>query len=124
MDMGVRNALINDFGPKMDGKGFENYVVSELIKSGFVPRFWRTKSGAEVDVVLEIGRELIPIEIKTTYRKMRIERGFRSFLEKYSPERAFLVGYDVEGSEIKENRCRIKAVSIMDLIKELSNLDR
>jgi predicted AAA+ superfamily ATPase len=119
--MGLRNAIINDFGPNMSGKDFENYVVSELKKSGFEPRFWRTKSGAEVDVVLEIGRELVPIEIKTTYKKMTIERGFRSFLEKYSPERAFIVGYDVEKAEINENGCMIKSLNILDMLKELSN---
>ena len=28
---------------------FENYVFSELVKLGFEPRYWRTKSGAEVE---------------------------------------------------------------------------
>ena len=32
-------------------KLFENYVLSELIKLGFSPKYWRTKSKAEVDFI-------------------------------------------------------------------------
>lgn len=52
------------------GAIFETFVVSEIIKAqanqGFVPElyYWRTNYGAEVDVVLRHGENLIPIEIK------------------------------------------------------------
>jgi hypothetical protein len=55
----------------MRGSVFETYVVSELLKNsthrGEEPDlyFWRDASGREIDVLLEVGRELIPLEIKS-----------------------------------------------------------
>jgi len=54
----------------LKGNIFENFVISELIKSrvhiGALPRcfFWRDKHGKEVDCLMEKGQQLIPIEIK------------------------------------------------------------
>lgn len=53
------------------GAIFETLVVSELIKTfmnaGEVPPlfFWRDRTGHEVDMVIDAGTELIPIEIKS-----------------------------------------------------------
>ena len=53
------------------GAIFETYVVSELFKA-FAHRgetsplyFWRDRTGHEVDVLIDTGKELIPIEIKS-----------------------------------------------------------
>jgi predicted AAA+ superfamily ATPase len=55
----------------MRGAVFETYVVSELFKA-FVHRgetpplyFWRDRTGHEVDVLIDTGKQLIPIEIKS-----------------------------------------------------------
>jgi hypothetical protein len=56
-------------GP-MGGAIFETAVVSEVYKTlmhrGMEPQmyFWRTSAGAEVDIVIEFGRRLIPVEVK------------------------------------------------------------
>jgi hypothetical protein len=56
-------------GP-MGGTIFETAVLMEIVKTyvhrGEAPQiyFWRTSSGAEVDIVLDNGTKLIPIEIK------------------------------------------------------------
>jgi predicted AAA+ superfamily ATPase len=53
------------------GAVFETYVVSELIKAfahqGEAPPlyFWRDRTGHEVDVLIDAGKKLIPIEIKS-----------------------------------------------------------
>ena len=53
------------------GSIFETMVVSELVKSrlhrGERPNlfFWRDSNGNEVDVVVEQGNSLIPVEIKS-----------------------------------------------------------
>lgn len=58
-------------GP-MGGTLFETAVVSELFKTlahrGEEPRiyFWRTAAGAEVDIIVEAGNSLIPLEVKLT----------------------------------------------------------
>ncbi len=55
----------------MRGSVFETYVVSELIKAfahrGEIPPlyFWRDRTGHEVDVIIDAGKQLIPIEIKS-----------------------------------------------------------
>jgi hypothetical protein len=56
-------------GP-MAGAIFETAVLSEIVKTlihrGEDPQvyFWRTSSGVEVDIVIETGGKLIPIEVK------------------------------------------------------------
>jgi hypothetical protein len=56
-------------GP-MGGAIFETAVVSEVYKTlmhrGMEPQmyFWRTSAGTEVDIVIEFGRRLIPVEVK------------------------------------------------------------
>lgn len=53
------------------GAIFESYVPSELHKNfthrGEQPRlyFWRGTAGHEVDVIVETGTELVPLEIKS-----------------------------------------------------------
>jgi hypothetical protein len=55
----------------MRGAVFETYVVAELFKAfahrGETPPlyFWRDRTGHEVDVVIDTGKQLVPIEIKS-----------------------------------------------------------
>lgn len=85
-DVGIRNALIEDFSDlnsRIDrGALFENFIISELIKqNSYLEKvykfyYWRTKLGSEVDVVLEKGEELIGVEIK--YKRKSINKAFKS----------------------------------------------
>ena len=56
----------------LKGSLFENFVIVELLKRklnrGMRPRFyfWRESNGTEVDLLIEDGNTLIPIEIKST----------------------------------------------------------
>lgn len=73
-DTGVRNALINDFGWKDSrrdwGQLWENYLVAERMKrseyEGWRANYyyWRLSSGAEIDLVEEVGSKLMGYEIK------------------------------------------------------------
>lgn len=53
------------------GALFENFVISELLKRRYnqgLPSnlyFWRNNTGEEVDVVIEQGEQLMPVEIKS-----------------------------------------------------------
>jgi predicted AAA+ superfamily ATPase len=53
------------------GAVFESFVVSELYKNfvhrGEQPRlyFWRDSAGHEVDIVIEMGAKLLPVEVKS-----------------------------------------------------------
>ncbi len=85
-----------------DGKIFENYVASELIKAGFTLKYWRTKAKAEVDFIIEKEGEVIPIEVKLNASE-KIEKSMHSFIEIYKPKRAFVVSYKGEQETIQEN---------------------
>lgn len=67
--VGLREAEHAAAGP-MAGALMENLVVAELFKTGLhcgdepAIYFWRTAAGAEVDVIVERGTQLVPVEIK------------------------------------------------------------
>ena len=67
--VGLRDAEHAMAGP-MGGAIFENLVAAEIYKTlthrGEEPAmyFWRTAAGAEVDLILETQRKLIPLEVK------------------------------------------------------------
>ncbi|WP_373518260.1 ATP-binding protein [Pricia sp.] len=67
--LGIQNAEQLDLHP-LKGAFFENMVVIDLMKKRFNAGksdnlyFWRDRSGHEVDIVLDYGLELVPIEIK------------------------------------------------------------
>lgn len=74
LDVGVRNALVDIASPMATradkGAIFENFFVAELMKKGvieiFPPEimFWRTRTGAEIDVVEKNGIEIFAYECK------------------------------------------------------------
>lgn len=85
-DLGVRNAVINDFSPvefRRDyGSIFENFVISELLKLNHSYRerysqyYWRTKWGSEVDLILVRDNRHIALEVKT--RKGSMSHAFKN----------------------------------------------
>ncbi|MEY2902076.1 MAG: hypothetical protein RLY89_1182, partial [Bacteroidota bacterium] len=68
--LGVQNSQQLDLHP-FKGSLFENMVIVELLKSRFNQGksnnlfFWRDNNGNEVDVIIENGINLFPIEIKS-----------------------------------------------------------
>jgi hypothetical protein len=92
MDTGLLCHLLGLETPEMAmraaqrGAIFETLVVSEIIKAqangGRTPElyYWRTNYGAEVDVVLRHGAELLPIEIKShSQPDMGMVKGLMTF---------------------------------------------
>lgn len=73
-DLGIRNAIINDFSPfeirKDKGNLFENFIINELIKENEYKEnfenfyFWRTTEQQEVDLIMEKNSLLKTYEIK------------------------------------------------------------
>ncbi len=89
VDPGFRNSILNNFTPlnaRTDrGQILENFVLNEF--RDFEMKYWRTTSKSEVDFVLFVNNEVIPIEIKSFGK---IKRSFRSFLSTYKPSRAIV----------------------------------
>jgi predicted AAA+ superfamily ATPase len=122
IDCGMRNIIANQFESNPSGETFENYVLSELIKEGFVPKYWRTKGGAEVDFIIEHKGDIIPIEIKLNAHD-KIESGLDSFIDSYKPKRAFIVSYNASAQEkeIRHKDCIINFVNVLNLVNSLKN---
>ncbi len=98
LDTGLRNAVLRDFNPldsRQDrGVLYENFVFSEILKKEHQVRFWRTKSGAEVDFVVN---DKTPVEVKTTLSGLKVGKSLYSFIEKYHPSRAFILNENIAG---------------------------
>ena len=113
VDNGFRNMAIKNFLPATSrtdvGALNENFIGTELIKKGYPIRYWRTKSKAEVDFIIEERGEIIPLEVKTTLNKPSVSRSFRSFLEKYAPSRGFITSQQLY-DEVKVNDTSVKMV--------------
>lgn len=99
-DLGLRNALINNF-EHVDTRGdagqlFENFIVSELLKYNYYGNFgysfnyWRTKSGSEIDLVLSrFGHKTIAVEIKSQQQRIN-----QAFLSRYPESRMVVISRD------------------------------
>ena len=121
IDTGLRNIITKTFDNEVSGELFENYILSELIKMGLNPKYWRTKAGAEVDFVIENEKEIIPIEVKIKSEK--ISRGMLSFINNYQPKKAFVVNYQKTGKKVKINGCGVIFTDILELKKSLMEKD-
>lgn len=99
-DLGLRNALINNF-ESVETRGdagqlFENFIVSEFLKYNYYGNFgysfnyWRTKSGSEVDLVLSNPRhKTIAIEIKRKLKRMN-----KAFNSRYPESKIVVISQD------------------------------
>lgn len=96
-DLGLRNALIENFQPvsnRVDGGHlFENFIISEVLKTnyycdfGYKLNYWRTKQGSEIDLVLSKNNgELRGIEIKSSSRV-----GGTAFINRYPQAKVITV---------------------------------
>ena len=92
-DLGVRNAIINQFAPlnlRNDvGALWENFCITELIKKahnkGFFPNnyFWRTYEGKEIDFIEESDGILNAYEFKySPNQKVKVPK---IFMDEYKP---------------------------------------
>jgi predicted AAA+ superfamily ATPase len=106
-DLGLRNYALGIFGhlgsPSECGFIFENLIyllLKEQVKLRATKlNFWRTKDKAEVDFILEHGRNVVPIEVKyKSLKKEEIPRSLRSFIGKYSPDEAYIINLDYDNT--------------------------
>ena len=117
IDNGLRNYILNNFNNlevRPDAGSIIQNVVFTQLKMNQVDslRYWRTLAKAEVDFVLELGGELVPIEVKYSLFKVpRISRGFRNFLLQYQPERALVFTKNFWG-ELKVGSSLVKFVPV------------
>jgi predicted AAA+ superfamily ATPase len=109
-DTGLRNYCLGQFGqlssPGEFGHVFENFVFNLLLDklkaTGCTLHFWRSKDQAEVDFVIQGGKQLIPVEVKyKKSKKKMVTPSLKSFITRYAPSTALIVNpYDSEALKI------------------------
>ncbi len=110
LDLGLRNYILGNFNPlekRIDaGTLIENFVLLSL-RNSFPDKtinLWRTIAKAEVDFILRLNNELIPVEVKyQTFKKPKIPRSLRSFIKTYKPQKALIITKNFWGHEEVES---------------------
>jgi len=131
-DTGITNALTHNLteqlNPRVRGRRFEQFVINQIQAFIHYQRldyqlfFWRTNHGAEVDLLICRGDNILcAIEIKSSANIVR-ERleGVRSFLTDNPDTRVFVLGHNQNLRQLANN------ITIMNwddfIIKELPRL--
>jgi len=102
MDLGFKNILVNNFNStelRTDrGAIYESFILNELVKMGYKPKFYNYKNSSEVDFLIEEGGKTIGIEVKSKLSKLKIERGLRVYIEKYKPSKIYIFNLNIKGT--------------------------
>lgn len=128
-DSGLVHALLGIetlhelLGHPIVGMSWEGMVIETLLAHApFQTKasFYRTATGAEIDLVLELGAKhgTWAIEIKRTTAP-KLERGFRQALVDIQPERSFIV---YGGNERYPKEEKVEVISLQDMAAELAGL--
>jgi predicted AAA+ superfamily ATPase len=98
-DIGLLNAKSNTpkniilsgigFGGEAKGAMTENYVAEQLVANGLQIFYWESDGKAEVDFVLQIGDDVVPVEVKSEYNTQ--SKSLKIFVGKYEPKYAIRV---------------------------------
>ena len=124
-DVGVRNGLLGAFEVSADRIGllFEQLVFSQLMASAAAAdrdlrvATYRTEHGAEVDLIVEIGRALWALELKASRSVDRRDlRGLQSFADFYGKRHTPIVWY------LGDVRRRIEGVDVLPWQEGLRSL--
>jgi len=97
VDTGLRNWTINNFNKfelRADrGNLIENVVLASLYqKREEEIRYWRTLGQAEVDFILRLPENTIPVEVKYSSMKYpEITRSLKNFISAYKPPRVLIL---------------------------------
>lgn len=122
-DIGLRNYILNRFNvppDEKDGFLFQNFIfnlikASKLCSDGKI-NFWRTKDGAEVDFIINMGAEIIPVEIKNMpLKSIELTPSMRSFISVYKPKKFYLINQTLD-EKIIINNCQIHAIPFFKVL--------
>lgn len=120
-DPGLRNLALGRLGhaaaTTASGPAMEGLVLSALVHRQPFPRkvnFWRSTSRAEVDFVIADAKPEACVEVKAGEMKtVKLTRGYRSFLEKYNPSRAFLLNRNLwDQVRVENNTVEVMPTSV------------
>lgn len=102
-DVGVANYLskrqVSELRGSLAGEAFEHFIFMELIaynslnKKRIEYSYWRTKTGLEVDFVLNNAEIAIEVKISAAVQKSDLH-GLLAFCEEHQPKKAIVVSQD------------------------------
>lgn len=126
LDNGIRNLLVsqfNNFEMRADRELlFENWIFSEISKNMGINDlfyFWRSKSGAEVNFVMQGQKGLIGYEVNAVPMKQpKLARASRSFINAYTPSQFYVVNLNLRHEEVMD-KTQIRWLTHMDLVDVL-----
>lgn len=84
------------------GASFEGFAMENIlaVAENFDPSFYRTSAGAEIDLVLRSGRQILAFELKAS-TVPRVSKGFWHALDDVSPDEAYVVSPVTEAYPLK-----------------------
>ncbi len=123
-DLGLMNFIAGNFG-KIESFETAGFLVQNLVlllleekfkDTGALLHYWRSKDGAEVDFVIDLRTEVIPVEVKASFLKHpTLPRSLRSFIKRYKPHQAWLINLSLKSEEKVENTV-VKILPIWELL--------
>jgi uncharacterized protein len=102
------------------GASWEGFVIENLIAvaaEGTEPYFYRTSAGAEIDLILQFGRERWAIEIKRTSAP-KVSKGFYTACDDIKPTRRIIVHSGDEPFPMREG---VEAMPLPTATQQLLN---
>ena len=91
----------SDLYKNFKGAFTENYVLTELLKQGILPYFWRSGNTAELDFLFEYEDHIIPVEAKAEIHTRA--KSYMQFCKKYNPKLGFKFSMKNVGENLVEN---------------------
>ena len=108
--------LLNKNGEVNNGAHFENAVAQQLTANGFEPYFCKKKNTGELDILIEMGGKVIPIEVKSG-KSYKAHKALDNFMEisDYHIEKAYVFS---TGNVEKEGAVTYLPIYMCYLLKE------
>ena len=103
-------------GNPVFGNSYESFVIEQICSrfEDWEQSFYRTSAGAEIDLVLTKGTQMIAIEIKASATP-RPTKGFWNAIEDLKPTRIYVIGIIKDSYFIRED---VKVTSLREFLGE------
>lgn len=89
LNMTIPSILTNNISSNTKCAIAENYVMQQLVSKGITPYYWESNGKAEVDFVIQLNSQAIPVEVK--YADNVQAKSLKVYMQKYKPEYAIRV---------------------------------
>ena len=108
--------LLNKNGEVNNGAHFENAVAQQLTANGFEPYFCKKKNTGELDILIEMGGKVVPIEVKSG-KSYKVHKALDNFMKvsDYHIEKAYVFS---TGNVEKEGVVTYLPIYMCYLLKE------